>query len=478
MATISVPTHPVILPDYFTLCTVLSEATSWVEFEFTDNEQCNQTYIDSEPDLDEQSISSEEEESEDDEDDDIDLDNTEDDDDDDVKDASRNYSNDHSQSEHEEEHSLHDIDHDHINIHHSISTLLQHQQVDLDQLFTQFEHLLHLRARSRLPVTAESDESTSTITEESTTEDSWTVTESTSEDTWSVHGSHSYPEYHRLPIQTKQDLIFLIATFTYRANESYNQNYFNVLKFYVTRYYSFEHLYIDDILSIIVSFIESTFRFCAESDECKNYNQKVDQVTFEHNRSIVRFNHAENDYLNIISESCVLDSNEGESDALNIVIHCLMLDKGDEFWIGFIDKNAFSIHRAVERRKGSLLYYGGRERLIGDKDTKGYSVWDNGFGAIHQAGSVHSEKLPSYSKGDWISFLIQKKEKHLLSIFKNGKRIYQTDTLPFMDRDKERMNALYFMCTVDDEVDAIFVEQAMYNNQIPFCDNINSKPIV
>eukprot|EP01084_Bolivina_argentea_P153036 266850_1 len=432
--TTSTVSKPTILPDIFSLCTILSEATSYIDFGYNSNTSMQDILIqyDHDEDLDQEYIefkdkNEQEEQSEEDE--------YEEDD---------NESNDNTDNENDEysdsEISLHDT-----NIQTAISHLIQqanNQQTDLNTLMAQYEHLLRSEPESDI------DSEQTEITSDTST--------------------------YFLQLDTKQDLFFLIATYTYKPNETYNQNYFNILKFYVLKYYNFQHLYIDDILYIIISFIASSLRFCSESNEFKYYNHKIEQVTFENNDSIIRFDGAYNDYLNIISDTCVLNKLDiSAENEFNILINCFIMDKGDELWIGLIHRNDYEINKAIERRKGSLLYYGGREDLIDERyDKAGYSKWDNGFGAIHQTGEVKREKLPSYSKGDWVSFLISKKryDECLLMVYKNGQLLYHTNKLPFRGNDvndDSDMNEVYFVCTLDDEVDAVFMEQVVYNGRIP-----------
>merc|ERR1712154_578388 len=102
------------------------------------------------------------------------------------------------------------------------------------------------------------------------------------------------------------------------------------------------------------------------------------------------------DYLNIRSEQHLVGD--------KICINCYVMSKGDESWIGLINKKSYSISKEIEKRFGSLFYYGGRESSILNKAS--YSKWDNGMGAIHGFGKV-IKTVDYYSTGDWITFLIE-----------------------------------------------------------------------
>lgn len=175
--------------------------------------------------------------------------------------------------------------------------------------------------------------------------------------------------------------------------------------------------------------------------------------------------------------------------------------KGDEMWVGLINKNAYSISGEIEKEYGSLLYYGGRERSIMNKLS--YSKWDNGNGAIHGFGGVY-QQCDYYQTGDWITFEIDQsiKYKPNCKIYKNGKLIADINALPlrsierkqsmkrnknlsilssffgqeYMDKSKDTLQLnemnrnknqdkeeIYFCVVVDDSMDGFIVEEILYN---------------
>ena len=130
--------------------------------------------------------------------------------------------------------------------------------------------------------------------------------------------------------------------------------------------------------------------------------------------------------------------------------------KGDEMWLGLCDKDIFGSKRSMERETNVLLYYGGRQRLV--NTDKAFGHWDSGKGAIHAFGNVQKSDISHYEHGHWISFCIAKNGgQQTIKIYNDGECVFEGDRLPFKS-DK----GIYFMCTVDDDIDVVFVEKAMY----------------
>ena len=238
-------------------------------------------------------------------------------------------------------------------------------------------------------------------------------------------------------INTKTDIFFKIALFTYSPNQSCYDNYYNSLKYYSTKIYQLSD---DKVLKLIMDFLPTSMSFHDNSE----------QITFECDNGLIKFDQSTDDFLNIRSKECILpDIDNGEFE--DILINCYVISKGDEMWLGLVDKNTFDPKKSLERNENVLLYYGGRQRLIGT--TKAFGYWDSGYGAIHAFGNVETKDIRYYQHGHWISFIIS--NHGIVKIYNDNECVYQSDKLPF------GKDGMYFMCTVDDEIDSIFIERAI-----------------
>eukprot|EP01084_Bolivina_argentea_P103595 185551_1 len=243
-------------------------------------------------------------------------------------------------------------------------------------------------------------------------------------------------------INSKSDIFFMIALYTYAPNIAYYTNYYNILKQFLIDKYNKLNKNHFKILHIIMEYIPTSISF---DDNSK-------QITFKSNNSLLSFEKSTDDFQNVISKQAVFFNNiEYE----NIFINCYIISKGDEMWLGLVDKNIFNAKKSLEREKNVLLYYGGRQRLVNTE--KAFGHWDSGKGAIHGFGNVEKKDIAYYEHGHWISFFISKNsEKEIIKIYNNDKCVFEGDRLPNGD------NGIYFMCTVDDDIDVVFVEKAMY----------------
>eukprot|EP01083_Nonionella_stella_P001200 3498_1 len=244
-------------------------------------------------------------------------------------------------------------------------------------------------------------------------------------------------------INTKTAIFFTIALFTYSPNQSYYDNYYNLLKYCAFKYYQVND---NKIFGVIMQYLSTSLSFCKNVDNSE-------QITFASSDCILKFDGATDDFMNIISnEHLLLHGTEYD----NILINCYIMSKGDEMWLGLIDKGSFGTKKSVERDAKALLYYGGRQRLIGT--PKAFGHWDSGNGAIHGFGKVQKKDISYYQHGHWISFLIS------VTPNDNMVKIYNDDECVFDGNINGLLsdNGIYFMCTVDDEIDAVFIEKAMH----------------
>eukprot|EP01083_Nonionella_stella_P181109 647711_1 len=294
-------------------------------------------------------------------------------------------------------------------------------------------------------------------------------------------------------IQKEQDIIYnqlfnlslTIALYTNGANVAYLQNIHSLLDYSIRIHYNI--VLLPELLHLITTFISGTMF----SDDIIHQRHSK-QLEFSYDNSIVTFKYMATDYLNIRS-ACPLVGH-------TILIHCYVVSKGDEMWIGLVNKKTYDITSQIERKYGSLLYYGGRETSIDNKLS--YSTWDNGHGAIHGFSKV-LKTVDVYRQSDWISFLIQNdKDAPNCKIFKNGTKIFDIDALPFkpkpmilkpsimsslfskakqyisaendndlddtlMDENdiNEEEEEIYFCVVVDDAMDSLLIEEALCTQQ-------------
>ena len=290
--------------------------------------------------------------------------------------------------------------------------------------------------------------------------------------------------------QTLKDVSLTVALYTNGSNVAYIQNMHNLL------YYSIRINHYDilpELVQLIISFI-SGISFC---DEIEDERQRQ-QLEFSYSNSIVTFRYLNDDYLNIRSKQQLVGD--------RICINCCVLSKGDEAWVGLVNRKTYSIWKEIEKKFGSLMYYGGRESSIPSVSSN--SEWDNGYGGIHGFGKV-IKCVDYYRSGDWITFSIKlDREYPNCRIYKNSKLIFEIDRLPFKhkynekdseilsfreqimrelfradlaeeeepkkktvpkrhsEKDSAEDDGMYFCVVVDDSNDAFLVEEVMYSDHM------------
>lgn len=238
-------------------------------------------------------------------------------------------------------------------------------------------------------------------------------------------------------VNAKSDIFFQIASFTYLPNQAIYDNHFNLLKYVCTKLTASDN---DEIIHKILEYLPMTISF---------HDDKSGQITFESNNCIIKFDQSTDDFMNIRSQQCIYLEPMMNDGNRRMLINFYVERKGDEMWIGLVDKNTFDATKSIERDKNVLLYYGGRQRLIGGSKAFGY--WDSGKGAIHGFGNVEKKDINYYQHGHWISILI--KNNNVIEFYNDNDCVYECDNLSFGKED-----GIYIMCTMDDEIDTIFVE--------------------
>lgn len=178
--------------------------------------------------------------------------------------------------------------------------------------------------------------------------------------------------------QIERDILSVslsIASFANGANVAYRSNMHNLLKYSIQSNFGFTLL--PELIGLILSFLSAvTF---SDDIELKEHR---DQLQFSSDRNTVAFKYMVDDYLNIRSEHILVG---------RVDINCYVHGKGDEMWIGLVHRGTYQITGEIERKHGSLLYYGGRESRINRNDRPQYNEWDSGMGAIHGFTKVLKE---------------------------------------------------------------------------------------
>lgn len=236
------------------------------------------------------------------------------------------------------------------------------------------------------------------------------------------------------------DLCFAIALFAYAPNYALSQNTRNALHHALCdlSHFAINESEMRSILDTVLCYVSTSLSF---------HDDHGGQLSFSTQRSIVRFDGASDDFVNV--RSCETLS-VCAATSMSTRVHCYVRGKGDEMWLGLVDVDRFGAAQSVEREQGVLLYYGGRQRLIGS-DTS-FGIWDNGQGAIHGAGVVRAKELSAYQHGHWISFALCGRR---LEIHNNEEVVFVGEH--GLDREGR---GVFFMCTLDDEIDCVFVERA------------------
>ena len=202
-----------------------------------------------------------------------------------------------------------------------------------------------------------------------------------------------------------------IAMFANGANTAYKLNLRNALNHALRS--NLGLLLLPELLQLIVAFVPV---LCFSADTIEDNDQR-DMVSFSSERGTVRFEHMDTDFLNIRSQSPLLGA--------HLLLSCLVLRKGDEMWMGLVERSAYRITAEIEKERGSLLLYGARESSIESK--RRLSEWDDGRGAIHGFGRVVAHTEP-FRSGDWTTFALAMHTEHPhCAIFKNGKMLVEVD---------------------------------------------------
>ena len=211
-----------------------------------------------------------------------------------------------------------------------------------------------------------------------------------------------------------------------------------------------------NIAKIITSFIIDESNYLRwqlyEKEHSVQYQQQVHLSMDNH---IIDFSNANRDYLNVRTQLLSKEITR----IYYINIYCL--GKGDELWLGIMNKNSFTAKENARCHKNGLFYYGGREYTIKRyggsimDECKGWSLRDDdcNHGGIQGGGKVIKHPIESYQSGDWINFEIDLVHKTVI-FYKNGKEQYITTSQWFPGDD------VCFMVELDTSKDKFFIEQA------------------
>eukprot|EP01084_Bolivina_argentea_P127939 226231_1 len=132
------------------------------------------------------------------------------------------------------------------------------------------------------------------------------------------------------------------------------------------------------------------------------------------------------------------------------IFHINMTKKGDESWIGFMEKDTFkSLCKYSDKLNDNIciLYYGGRERSIDTRLSINIDILKqlfegninnindpqiehslmtylnrDGHGCIYSYGKSIMDKIQPFRTGDWISICI---ENNIITFYNNGILIYK-----------------------------------------------------
>lgn len=190
----------------------------------------------------------------------------------------------------------------------------------------------------------------------------------------------------------------------------------------------------------------------------ENYHRARLQTNFSSNNNTVDFSNGLQDYVNVRTQ--LLSKQLYPIYYINI----FCLGKGDEAWLGIINKDAFTSSQYVRCHRSALLYYGGRESDItyhgasiesecAAKQVYDPPVDDCNHGGIQGKGQVIKHPIEAYQAGDWINFEIDLINKTVV-FSKNGMEQYRITDEFFPNQD------CYFMVTLDEPEDKYYIEQA------------------
>ncbi len=187
------------------------------------------------------------------------------------------------------------------------------------------------------------------------------------------------------------------------------------------------------IISEIASYCKNK---CFQFDKNVLNSNQLCQLSFNDKLNEVIFDNAQRDFINIINNNNLLiDDCNGECR-----IDSYIFERGDEMWIGIINKSIYGPYISVEHNEESLFYYH--------------------RGRIHAFGKTYYQKLDKtickYDKYDWVSFIIDKTQNKLI-FYKNKLKVTEIDKLP-------TGNCLVYNAVVDEQNDGFFVEKIMFKN--------------
>ena len=120
-------------------------------------------------------------------------------------------------------------------------------------------------------------------------------------------------------INTKTDIFFQIASFTYSPNQAVYDNHFNLLKYICTKLTTTDN---DEIIHKMLEYLPISISF---------HDDNSGQITFESNNCMIKFDKSTEDFLNIRSNQCIILQSETKSmnDRNRMsIINCYVQSKG------------------------------------------------------------------------------------------------------------------------------------------------------
>eukprot|EP01084_Bolivina_argentea_P011222 20962_1 len=144
------------------------------------------------------------------------------------------------------------------------------------------------------------------------------------------------------------------------------------------------------------------------------------------------------EFINIINDNNLLIEDCNNECRIDTYI----FGRGDEMWIGIIDKSIYGPYVSVECKYQSLFYYHGGQI--------------HGFSKTYGRMYRKLDEKHRYDKYDWISFTVDKNRKKLI-FYKNKCKVIEIDKLP-------EGNHLVYTVVVDEQDDGFFVEKIMFND--------------